>query len=96
MVVLRFWTPQGGQEARERLRTAAEAAGPVPRTATRPRSGGGRRRNDPHREQAAVAAPARLSGGRLFMAFLPYLLVIAVFSLAKLVAPLTKALAAPT
>jgi lactate permease len=39
-------------------------------------------------------AEGRLDGGRLLMAFFPYLLVIVVFCLAKLVAPLTKALAA--
>jgi lactate permease len=99
VVVLRFWTPQGGEEARERLRiqSAEETAG----TGTRDRdetalggSGGTGARTTRTVEQAPVAESARLSGGRLFMAFLPYLLVIAVFCLAKLVAPLTKALAA--
>jgi lactate permease len=99
VVVLRFWTPQGGEEARERLRiqSAEETAG----TGTRDRdetalggSGGTGAGTTRTVEQAPVAESARLSGGRLFMAFLPYLLVIAVFCLAKLVAPLTKALAA--
>ena len=77
---------------------AEEAAGDrYAGTGRRPRSAAWRdRRRETTRtvEQAPAAEPARLSGGRLFMAFFPYLLVIAVFCLAKLVAPLTKALAA--
>jgi len=55
------------------------------------RTGGGTTQTVEH---PPVAESARLSGGRLFLAFFPYLLVIVVFCLAKLVAPLTKALAA--
>ena len=97
VVTLRVWTPRGGAEAAERLRAhrAEEAAS----TGTRDReetalgggTGGGTTRTV---EQAPAAESTRLSGGRLFLAFFPYLLVIAVFCLAKLVAPLTKALAA--
>jgi len=97
VIILRVWTPQGGAEAAERLRAhqAEEAAG----TGTRDRgetalgggTGGGTTRTV---EQAPVSESTRLSGGRLFLAFFPYLLVIVVFCLAKLVAPLTKALSA--
>jgi lactate permease len=96
VVTLRVWTPHGGAEAVERLRAhQAEEAG----TGTRDReetalgggTGGGATQTV---EQAPAAESTRLSGGRLFLAFFPYLLVIAVFCLAKLVPLLIKALAA--
>ena len=67
---------------------------PVRGTGTRPRSAAGPAGATRTVEQAPAAESTRLAGGRLFLAFFPYLLVIVVFCLAKLVAPLTKALAA--
>jgi lactate permease len=108
VVILRVWTPEGGAEARQRL-LAEEAeelsavaagdnratvgggreAGGSTRTVDRPghRGGGADDRTD-----APVDRP--LDGGRLLMAFFPYLLVIVVFCAAKLIPPLTKALSA--
>jgi lactate permease len=98
VVTLRVWTPRGGAEAAERLRAhqAEEAASTGTRDREETAIGGGRTGGGTTRtvEQAPTAETPRLSGGRLFMAFLPYLLVIAVFCLAKLVGPLTKALSA--
>ena len=99
VVVLRVWTPRGGAEAAERLRALKVEEEGVAGTGGRDRgetalgegSGGGATRTV---EQAPPSESTRLSGNRLFMAFFPYLLVIVVFCVAKLVAPLTKAIAA--
>jgi lactate permease len=97
VVVLRAWTPRGGAEAAERLRAlkademAATGGRDREETALGEGSGGGGTRTV---EQAPPSESTRLSGNRLFMAFFPYLLVIVVFCVAKLVAPLTKAIAA--
>ncbi|MGO2515270.1 MAG: L-lactate permease, partial [Corynebacterium variabile] len=79
VIVLRFWSPKGTAEATERLgmereKEDAEATG----------------------ENAQIAKDAmgerdtdrELTGGRIAMALFPYLLVVAVFSFAKLWTPL--------
>jgi lactate permease len=95
IVVLRVWTPRGGAEAAERLRIhgveEAASTGSRDRDESPLGTGGGTTRTV---EQAPATESTRLSGSRLFMAFFPYLLVIVVFCLAKLVTPLTKALSA--
>ncbi len=77
VVMLRFWQPQGRDEARESLRKIHQ------------------REWDSLTEEEKAAQPAapakregvELSGGRVFMALFPYLLVIVAFSIAKLVTP---------
>ncbi|MGP5082663.1 L-lactate permease [Corynebacterium variabile] len=84
VIVLRFWSPKGTAEATERLgmereKEDAEATG----------------------ENAQIAKDAmgerdtdrELTGGRIAMALFPYLLVVAVFSFAKLWTPLKDFLA---
>jgi lactate permease len=100
VVLLRVWQPEGGQEARDTLAGLAEAERetgrpPTPGTADTLEPTGG----------VAVVAPAapvvqvdtatkpRLSAARMTMAFLPYLLVVAVFSIAQLVTPVKAWLA---
>ena len=82
VVMLKFYKPKGGNEARERLAVAAKAEHIEPVT-----GGSG----------AAPAATAvsteKLTVGRTVMAFLPYLVIIVVFSLAKLWTPLKTWLA---
>lgn len=82
VVFLRFWKPRGTEAAVERL--VADRAG-----------------SDVVDDKAASEAQAegsvrtdKLTGGRIFMALFPYLLVIVIFSIAKLVPPVTQALAA--
>jgi lactate permease len=91
VVVLKVWTPQGGEEARERLRGEHEAE--VRRSAPAPADGG----DAPLGSGGAATrtlTERELTRGRIVMAFVPYLIVIAVFSLAKLVPPLSAALTA--
>ncbi len=81
VVTLRVWTPQGGAEAAERLR--AHRADEAASTGTRDREetalgGGTGGRTTRTVEQAPAAESTRLSGGRLFLAFFPYLLVLCV------------------
>ncbi|GAA1316006.1 L-lactate permease [Brachybacterium tyrofermentans] len=84
VIMLQFWTPEGGKDALEKMRgeRETEQAGPVGTT-----SAGG-----------AVATTARtdvrLTPGRVLMALFPYLLVIAIFSASKLIPVLSSALAA--
>ncbi|AXH97736.1 L-lactate permease [Ornithinimicrobium avium] len=83
VLMLQVWKPQGGAEAQARMDAEREQedAGPVDTSGT-----GG-----------AVATLERtqvaLTGSRVFLALFPYLLVIVVFSLAKLWRPLTSWLA---
>ena len=104
VVTLRMWTPEGGAEARQRL-LAEEAeelsAVGADRTGGNGREAGGSTRtvDRPARTGSGRDVPERpadrpLDGGRLAMAFFPYLLIIVVFCIAKLVPPLTKAIAA--
>ena len=79
VVMLRFWTPSGGAEAMEKLH--GERASDAP-AGTRDGGGGGTALATEERTLAARAA--ELTPGRTFMAFFPYLLIIAVFSVAKL------------
>ncbi|TDT34436.1 L-lactate permease [Naumannella halotolerans] len=86
VIMLRFWKPQGSAEARERLlreRIAEEEATGQEPTGT---PGGG--------VDTVTVTTTDLTTRRVVMALFPYLLVIAVFSLAKLWTPLTNALAA--
>lgn len=84
VVLLRFWQPKGGEEARERLlaERASEPHESVTGESDEPGGGVAQRTHRP------------LTTSRVLMALFPYLLVIAVFSLAKLVPPITSALAA--
>lgn len=78
VVFLRFWKPVGGEEALERM--AIEREGSKIAQAVEP--------------ETAPAAPAHaLTGGRIFMALVPYLLVIVIFSIAKLFGPVKDFLA---
>ena len=85
---LQVWHPEGTEEANRDLRAAAiaeydEGGGTgVPVPAGSP-TGTGR-----GTAVAAQEAPAReMTGGRVFMALLPYLIIIVVFSIAKLWGP---------
>ena len=98
VITLRVWTPQGGAEAAERLRAhrVEEAASTGTPDRTRPRSAAGpaAQRPAPSSRPRRGRVDAPDSGGRLSMAFFPYLLIIVVFSLAKLGAPAKDGLAA--
>jgi lactate permease len=93
VVTLRVWTPRGGAEAAARLSDEAEAdlarrpagsrGGPSRGAGTA--AGGGVQTRTAQEELSLHAAG--LTRGKLLMAFFPYLLIIAVFSLAKLVDP---------
>ncbi|MGP5006237.1 L-lactate permease [Brachybacterium tyrofermentans] len=84
VIMLQFWTPEGGKGALEKMRgeRETEQAGPV----------------DTGSAGGAVATTARtdvrLTPGRVLMALFPYLLVIAIFSASKLIPVLSSALAA--
>ncbi len=82
VLLLRFWTPKGGDEARQRLAMAAKDEHIEPVTGT----GGSA-------PVATEVSTEKLTVGRTVMAFLPYLVVIVVFTLAKLWAPLKTWLA---
>jgi lactate permease len=92
VVTLRVWTPTGGAEAAAALRDDLAASTDGPDLATTGGSGSGAA---PTRtvEQAPPTAATSLTPQKLLMAFFPYLLVIVVFSLAKLWTPVTKGLA---
>jgi lactate permease len=92
VALLRVWHPEGTQEALRDLRAAAEqedfgvtggaGAGPAVTRGAQPGTGGG---------GTAVATPEvptrELTSGRIGMALLPYVIVIAVFSIARLWGP---------
>lgn len=86
VVMLRVWTPAGGAEARSRLLAEMDAErGEAP-------AGGTGAAGTPAGGVALdqqTDAPA-LTGGRVLMALFPYLLVIVVFSIAKLVDPVKE------
>ncbi|MDO5696696.1 MAG: L-lactate permease [Dermatophilus congolensis] len=77
VIVLRFWQPVGREDALERM--AAE--------------------REKESSKFGLTLPEvtdireRITGGRIWMALFPYILVIAIFSLAKLFAPLSSFLA---
>ncbi len=81
VVMLRVWTPVGGADAAARL--AAE------RPADEPEVGGA---GGVGTLVAPPAAPVALTRSRVVMAFFPYALIIAVFSVARLWTPLATAL----
>ncbi|QQS01243.1 MAG: L-lactate permease [Austwickia sp.] len=94
VIMLRFWHPQGRDEVRADLRRAyvaerEEAGLPVEPEHGHAHAavGGGAATATATRQQsmASAAAAERLTAGKVGMALFPYLLVIAVFSLAKLV-----------
>jgi lactate permease len=92
VVTLRVWPPPGGAEPAARLHDDAAATTDGPDLGTAGGTGSGAA---PTRtvEQAPPAAATSLTPQKLLMAFFPYLLVIVVFSLAKLWTPVTKGLA---
>ncbi|WP_169253368.1 L-lactate permease [Brevibacterium sp. 'Marine'] len=84
VIMLRFWKPKGGQEALDRMADEREHEG-----AAAPDAGSA---------SAAVATDVKketapLTGSRVFLALFPYLLVIVIFSVAKLVPALNNWLA---
>ncbi len=94
VVTLKVWTPRGGEEAAARLHREhlAEVTDQDHGDggAVTPATGGGVQT----KAQALTTHAAGLTRGRLMMAFFPYLLVIAVFSVAKLWTPAKEVLAA--
>ncbi|UNT01322.1 L-lactate permease [Streptomyces tubbatahanensis] len=83
VVFLRVWQPGDGERVRRNLREAAERE--------RQEAGGG-----PAPEVSASAQPeggGTMTGARVWMSFVPYLVVIAVFSVAKLLDPVKEFLA---
>src|SRR4028119_1323197 len=91
VVTLRVWTPRGSEEAAARLHGEyeAEMSGPQDRREAGSVTGAGAGQQTQTQQQALGEHAAGLTRGRVLMAFFPYLLVIAVFSLAKLWTPLT-------
>ncbi|MGW3209761.1 L-lactate permease [Streptomyces sp. NPDC001135] len=101
VLFLRVWQPSGGEQARADLLREREAEGGSGPGAGSP---GGPSSGEPGEPGGAATGTRRTSGGtataerpdngpRLVMAFLPYLIVIAVFSLAKLWTPVRDFLA---
>lgn len=92
VITLKVWTPRGGQEAAERLHREheAETAGPQDRREAGSVTGTGAGVQTQTQTEALSEHAAGLTRNRVLMAFFPYLLVIAVFSLAKLVDPVTN------
>ncbi len=93
VAMLRVWTPNGGEEAAAKLHAEheAEVAGPdSPRDGgSDPAPSGGATKTELAQQTLAENA-ADLTRSRMLMAFFPYLLVIAVFSLAKLAKPVSS------
>lgn len=77
VLVLRVWQPTGGAAALDRMRTELASSGGTDISGA----------NDDH-----ARARGPLTSGHIAMALLPYILVILVFGIAKLVPPITKAL----
>jgi lactate permease len=95
VITLKVWTPQGGAEAAERLHIEhdAELAGPPQdrrEAGSVTGSGAATQTQTQTQTQALAEHAAGLTRGRVLMAFFPYLLVIVVFSLAKLFDPVTN------
>ena len=94
VVTLKVWTPAGGEEAAERLHQESQTeladadTGRDTDGSGGVAAGGGVQTRTAAQELTAHAAD--LTRGRLLMAFAPYLLVIAVFSVAKLVKPVSS------
>ena len=105
VVFLRVWQPAGGRRAVESLRLEHEteirglaASGRAPAGAGRASSGrvspGGTATMTRSGGPADQPPQPRLTGGRVLMTFAPYLIVIAVFALARKFQPLVTWLAA--
>ena len=90
VVTLRVWTPRGGEEAATRLQTEheAELAGPQDGREAGSVTATGAGVQTQTQQEALAEHAAGLTRNRVLMAFFPYLLVILVFSLAKLWTPL--------
>ncbi|MDT5184458.1 MAG: lactate permease [Mycobacterium sp.] len=106
MAFLRVWQPSGTEEALSDLQAATAEAEDVPggggvtpagRAGGRSDTAGGPDRAGGRSGGSAVATPAassrELTAGRIMMALLPYIIVIAVFSIAKLLGPVKTFLA---
>ena len=100
MAFLRVWQPSGTEEALSDLQAATAEAEDVPGGGGVPPAGRARGESEtasgPGRARgtaggSAVATPAassrELTTGRIMMALVPYIIVIAVFSIAKLLGP---------
>ena len=86
VAMLKFWKPKGTVEARERLALAAKAEHVEPTGGPNGGTGGST-------PVVTEVSTEKLTAGRTVMAFLPYIVVIVVFSLAKLFTPLKNWLA---
>ena len=85
VVTLRVWTPRGGEEAADRLHGEHEAElAPQDRREAGSVTAAGAGVQTQTQQQALAEHAAGLDRGRVLMAFFPYLLVIVVFSVAKL------------
>jgi lactate permease len=96
MAFLRVWQPSGTEEALNDLRAAAQTEGipggggvtPAGRAGGRSETAGAPGRTGGPAGGSAVATPAaELTAGRITMALMPYIIVIVVFSIAKLWQP---------
>lgn len=104
VLFLRVWTPTGTDEAIERItghdEEIPEALGGSTSGAggTAAGAGGTQPTRTAVADQAAVAAVSgeRPTNAQVWMALFPYLLVVGVFAVAKLVEPVKEFLAAPT
>jgi lactate permease len=92
VITLKVWTPKGGEEAAERLHREHEdeVAGPQDRREAGSVTAAGAGVQTQTQQQALAEHAEGLTRNRVLMAFFPYLLVIAVFSLAKLFDPVTN------
>jgi len=93
VVLLRFWQPKGTQEARERLFAAAKLETGTPDGGTESPTTGGVASGSTGTVTAANVTAEKLSVGRTLMAFLPYIVVVVMFSLSKLWSPFKNFLA---
>ena len=91
VLLLQVWRPQGRDEALERLHIEHEREA-VELAAGTPQAGGAGGMSTATAVRSSMSP--RLSGSRIGMALFPYVLVIAVFSLAKLWSPLSSFLSA--
>ncbi|WP_298863107.1 L-lactate permease [Microbacterium sp.] len=82
VIILRFWTPKGGADALAKMRIAKQEE-----RASAPSAGGAVTTT-----RVKETAPT-LTGSRVFLALFPYLLVIVIFSSAKLIPALNSFLA---
>lgn len=89
VLLMRVWKPRGSADARADLTKIKDAGTPVPGSNPRPASGGtggtgGTATQTRPAPDATVStmveSDERLSGSRIFMSLLPYLVVVAIFS----------------